>query len=77
MKQKILIGRRKIQKISKAHYINLPKVWMNNNLAKQGDSVQVRLEIDGSLNISVAPATPCQEKAEAASHKPLKESVSA
>ncbi len=51
MKQKVQIGSRKIKKIQKAHCVNLSNIWMVNNHAKQGDCV-VRLEKDGSLNIS-------------------------
>lgn len=56
----IQIGHRKIQKISKAHYVNLPKLWIINNKAKNGDCVDVRLEPDGSLNIRLAS---CQQPA--------------
>lgn len=73
MIQKLEIGHRKIQRIQKAHYVNLPKIWINHNHAKQGDSVQVRLEPDGSLNVSITSAAPCQERAEAASDRPKKE----
>lgn len=51
----IQLGKRKIQKISRGHYVNLPWVWMHNNNAKQGDFVQVRINADGSLNISLEP----------------------
>jgi hypothetical protein len=70
MKEKVQIGHRKIQRIQKAHYVNLPKIWMDNSHAKKGDYVQVRLELDGSLNISVAPATACKHEADAASPTP-------
>jgi hypothetical protein len=66
MAKTIQLGYRKIQKLSKAHYINLPWLWMHNNNAKQGDCVQVRLEKDGSLNISVAPVTAAKHATDAA-----------
>lgn len=77
MPKQIQIGYRKIQKISKAHYVNLPWIWIHNNNAKQGDCVQIRIEKDGSLNVSMASATPCQERAEAASTETKTEAVPA
>jgi antitoxin component of MazEF toxin-antitoxin module len=55
---RVEIGLRKIQKMSKAHYVNLPGIWMHNNNAKQGDCVLVQIEPNGSLRISIAPVTP-------------------
>ena len=49
------IGTRKIQKIRGSHYLNLPKIWTENNHTKKGDPVDIELQDDGSLNIKVAP----------------------
>lgn len=61
----IQIGRRKIQRIQKALYVNLPKVWTVNNNTRKGDVVDISISPDGSLRI--APATPCKDAASAAS----------
>lgn len=61
MTNKILqLGIRKIQKISKAHYINLPFIWMHNNNAKQGDQLELSINPDGSLK--VVPVTACKQE---------------
>lgn len=67
MKNKTIeLGIRKIQKISKAHYINLPFLWMHNNNARQGDKLELSISPDGSLRI--APVTACKQETGAASH---------
>ena len=49
------LGKRNIQKLGRAQYINLPKIWTENNHTEKGDLVNIELQDDGSLNISVAP----------------------
>ena len=61
----IELGIRKIQKISKAHYINLPFIWMHTNNARQGDKLELSIGSDGSLRI--APAHPAKNDAGVAS----------
>ncbi|MCX9086818.1 MAG: hypothetical protein OIN90_04575 [Candidatus Methanoperedens sp.] len=66
MKNKTIeLGIRKIQKISKAHYINLPFIWMHNNNARQGDKLELSISPDGSLRIE--PAHPAKNDAGTAS----------
>lgn len=59
------LGKRKIQKISKAHYINLPFIWMHNNNARQGDVLELSIYPDGSLRI--VPVAACKPETRTAS----------
>ena len=66
------IGTRKIQKIKTSHFINLPKVWMENNASK-GDEVEIGIESDGSLNIKIVSARDTlQDIRRADAHNPVR-----
>jgi len=60
------IGKRNIQQIGRALYVNLPKVWTENTHIKKGDVVDIELKNDGSLNIKVAPTNAAKQPAGAA-----------
>lgn len=61
------LGQRNIQKLGRAQYINLPKVWTENNQTKKGDLVDIELQDDGSLNIKVASPSDANLESDAAS----------
>ncbi len=55
LQKEINLGKRRIQKIRHSQFINLPKVWTENNQTKQGDVVEITLEKDGSLKLKFVP----------------------
>lgn len=49
----IELGIRKIHKISKAHYINLPFIWMlHNNNVRHGDKLELSVP-DGRVRLNL------------------------
>jgi len=60
------IGKRKIQQIRTAQYINLPKVWTENNHTEKGDVVDIELTENGSLTLRLAPAEAAKQTTGAA-----------
>ena|GEM_PF-1883664 len=59
----IKLGKRNIQKLGRGQYVNLPKVWTENNHTKKDDVVDIELLKDGSLNIRVAPTDATKQPA--------------
>lgn len=61
------LGKRNIQVLGRAQYINLPKIWTENNHTSKGDPIEIELQDDGSLNIRVAPPSDGNHESGAAS----------